>query len=154
MTHNKVGVWRGKRREGWMEFTFRACSLRCPETKSIPAIFGKESSIEENIMKVEGKPDFTEDKWLLSDYVTHDPVFSTHTHTHTHTLRTCRLFQDGAFSCRVCSAPSWDSDDASFIAPKSSLEQRDSSTAGSHGERQLRCEMLSFKHNLFCGVAL
>lgn len=71
-----------------------------------------------------------------------------------HTLRTCRLFRDRAFSCRVCSAPSWDSDDASFIAPKSSPEQGGSSTAGSHGEHQLRCETLSFKYNLFCGVAL
>lgn len=35
--------------------------------------------MQENIMKVEGKHDFTEDKWLLSDYVTYDPVFSTYT---------------------------------------------------------------------------
>lgn len=73
---------------------------------------------------------------------------------HTHTLRTCWLFWDRAFSCRVCSAPRWDADDASFIAPQSRLEQGDSSTAGSHREHQLCCETLSFNYNLFCGVAL
>lgn len=71
-----------------------------------------------------------------------------------HTLRALRLFQNWAFSCHVCSAPSWGYSDASFIAPKLSPEQGDSSTAESHEEHQLHCETLSFKYNLFCGVAL
>lgn len=99
-------------------------------------------------MKTAGKHDFTQDKWLLSDYMTYDPVFSTHT------LRTWQLFHNRVFSCHVCSAPSWDSNDASFIAPKLSPEQGDSSTAKSHGQHQLCCETLSFKYSLFCGVAL
>lgn len=62
MTHNKVGVWRGEKKEGWMEFTFIASSLRCPQTKSIPVIFGKAGAMKENIREVGGKHDFTEDK--------------------------------------------------------------------------------------------
>lgn len=105
MSHREVGVRR--KRAGWMEFTFIASSLRCPQTKSIPVIFGKEGSAKESIIKAKGN--LPEDKRLLSDYSTHDPVFSTYTQ------KRCLLFQDEDFS-----SPSWDSDDASLIEPNSS----------------------------------
>lgn len=41
----KSGGVEGEKRDWWIEFTFMASSLRCPQTKSIPATFGKDGSM-------------------------------------------------------------------------------------------------------------
>lgn len=99
-----------------MKFALIALSLRCPQTKSVPVIFGKEGTRKYHLIWVENRISqkingYCLIMWPMALYFPH-------------TLRTRWLFQDTVFSCRVCSAPSWDSDDASFIEPKSSPEQR------------------------------
>lgn len=111
-----------------------------------PSHLWKREFKKENNRKVGGKHDFTEDKRLLSDDVTHGPAFSTHAQNLT-VIPGQGLFHVVSALSRAESA-----DDASFIAAESTLEQGGSSLA-SHGEHQLRCETLPFKHDLLCAAA-
>ena len=143
----RSGGVEGEKSDGWMEFTFKASSLRCPQTKISSSHLWR---------RVQWKK--TSWKWRenmisqrINDYCLIMWPVTLYFSTNTQNLPVIPG-QGLSMSCLLC--PWWDPDDASFIAPNSSPEQGDSSTAGSHREHQLCCETLSFKYNLFCGVAL
>lgn len=79
--------------------------------------------------------------------MTRGPAFSTHAQNLT------VIPGQGLFRVMSALSRAETVDDASFTAAESTLEQGGSSLA-SHGEHQLRCETLPFKHDLFCAAAV